>query len=56
MKAFLPEFQSVWACDFEYQPKPGELPSPICMVARELKTDRTLRLWGDELRGLKTPP
>ncbi len=26
------------------------------MVARELKTGRTLRLWEDELRGLKTPP
>ena len=55
-KTLLPEFESVWACDFEFQPRPGELPRPICMVARELKSGRELRLWGDELRSLKTAP
>lgn len=56
MEAFLPEFQSVWACDFEFQPKSGNLPSPICMVARELRAGQTLRIWEDELWGLKMPP
>lgn len=52
----LPEYRSVWACDFEFQPQVGGMPKPICMVARELKTGRLIRLWENELRELKAPP
>jgi DNA polymerase I len=42
-------FQSVWALDFEFVAESGARPLPVCMVARELGTNRLLRLWQDEL-------
>jgi hypothetical protein len=47
-------FDQVWACDFEYVSRPGELPEPVCMVAKELGTGRVLRQWKDEL-GARPP-
>jgi hypothetical protein len=41
-------FREVWAADFEFTAPPGERPRPICLVARELKAGRTIRLWQDE--------
>src|SRR5215207_1570347 len=35
---------------------PGERPAPVCMVARELRSGRLLRLWRDQLRALRRPP
>lgn len=49
----------VWLVDFEFHPangREGNPPLPVCMVARELSTGRTLRLWQDELRRLRVPP
>jgi hypothetical protein len=31
--------------DFEFTAPPGEQPRPLCVVARELRTDATTRLW-----------
>src|SRR5262245_43233955 len=45
----LASFREVWLCDFEFTAPPGERPTPVCMVAREYRTGRTLRLWRDEL-------
>jgi hypothetical protein len=45
----LKDFAQVWLCDFEYQAPAGERPKPVCMVAREWRSGRTLRLWQDEL-------
>jgi hypothetical protein len=42
-------FREVWAVDFEFIAKPGDRPTPVCMVARELGSGRLLRLWQDEL-------
>lgn len=42
-------FREVWLADFEFRAPPGERPAPICLVARELYSDRLLRLWQDEL-------
>jgi DNA polymerase family A len=48
MLGLLP-FGAVWAVDFEFSARPGERPQPpVCMVARELKFGRTIRLWEDE--------
>ena len=33
--------------DFEYHQPDGELPTPLCMVAREYRSGRTLRYSGD---------
>jgi DNA polymerase I len=38
----------VWAVDFEFTAHDGERPAPICMVARELCSGRTIRLWRDQ--------
>lgn len=49
----------VWLVDFEFHPhngREGNPPAPVCMVAREFTTGRTLRLWQDELVRLKTAP
>ena len=53
MIADLP-FREVWAADFEFAAPGGERPKPICLVARELKTGRTVRQWEDEFGPL--PP
>ncbi len=48
-------FREVWTVDFEFFAPNGERPSPHCVVARELKTDRLVRHWlGDDAPSL--PP
>ena len=42
-------FREVWAVDFEFIAQPGEVPVPVCMVAKELISGRTIRMWQDEL-------
>lgn len=50
------DFSEVWLVDFEFEATPGECPVPICMVARDLASGKTLRVWQDELNMLKAPP
>ena len=45
-------FREIWVLDFEYSSESGALPVPVCMVARELCSDRLIRLWQDELESL----
>ena len=49
-------FTEVWAADFEFRADAGDTPQPVCLVARELRSGRTLRLWQDELTRLSRPP
>jgi hypothetical protein len=49
-------FREVWLCDCEFSAPTGERPTPICMVAREHRTGRTLRLWREDLAGLSGLP
>jgi hypothetical protein len=44
----LTKFDEVWAVDFEFTAHPGERPAPICMVAHEFHSGRTIRLWQDQ--------
>jgi hypothetical protein len=44
----MPAFREVWLVDFEFQAPPGERPVPVCLVALELGSQRTLRVWQDE--------
>lgn len=49
----------VWLVDFEFHPahgREGNPPAPVCMVAREIASGRTLRLWQDELARLPSAP
>ena len=49
-------YKEVWLVDFEFSAPPGERQHVVCMVGREFKTGRTLRIWEDELRTMSTPP
>ena len=49
-------YEEVWLVDFEYGCEPGELPEVRCMVARELFSQRLIRLWEDRLKVLSQPP
>jgi DNA polymerase I len=42
-------FDEVWGLDFEFVHRGGERPEPVCLVAREVRSDRLIRLWRDEL-------
>jgi hypothetical protein len=42
-------FRETWAIDFEFVAAPGARPVPVCLVARELGSNRLIRLWQDEL-------
>ena len=42
-------FDQIWCCDFEFYASDGDPPTPVCMVAKELRSGRVLRLWQDEL-------
>jgi hypothetical protein len=46
----------VWSVDFEFQCDDGERPQPICMVAKEVFTGETRRLWRDDLLRLRKAP
>jgi hypothetical protein len=43
-----PAFSEIWTIDFEYIAKPGENPTPLCLVAWELRSGRKLRIWQDQ--------
>jgi len=49
-------FEEVWFVDFEFTADPGERPVPLCLVAQELYSGRTLRLWQDDITALHNPP
>ena len=49
-------FRELWAVDFEFTARPGENVTPICLVAKELRSQRTVRLWEDDLHGSPRPP
>ena len=49
-------FIEVWSVDYEFSAPPGERPRPICVVARELKSGRCERLFGDELHSRDAAP
>ena len=48
--------QNIIAIDFEYSAPDGERPLVVCMVAKELRTGETWRLFQNELAELKTAP
>jgi hypothetical protein len=42
--------------DFEFRSRHGGLPEPICMVARDLNSETTIRWWEDDFRHASGPP
>lgn len=56
MSDHLRHYREIWFVDFEFHQPSGELPTVICMVAREFRSGRTIRLWADELINMTSPP
>jgi DNA polymerase I len=49
-------FHEVVVADFEFTALPGERPEPVCLVARELVSGRTTRMFQWDLQARKIPP
>ncbi len=52
----LESFAEIWCVDTEYSAPSGHRPTPICLVAQELRSGRQLRLWEDQLAQLRAAP
>jgi hypothetical protein len=50
------DFRKVWLIDFEFGGPPGGRPEVRCIVAREWRSGRVLRIWADELRSRRAAP
>jgi len=48
MESLFVIYREVWAVDFEFAPDDNLLPKPVCLVARELKSGREVRLWREQ--------
>ena len=44
----LDQFREIWLVDFEFMCPPGERPTPLCLVGREFRSGRLLRVWFDD--------
>jgi DNA polymerase-1 len=42
-------FREIVLADFEFAVVPGNRPEPVCLVAHELRSGRTIRVWQDQL-------
>jgi len=49
-------FREVWLIDFEFDAQHGNRPRVLCMVAREVRTNRLVRLWVNDLNQLREAP
>ena len=54
--AWLKYYREIWLVDFEFRQPDGGLPEVHCMVARELRSGRIIRIWRDELHAMSSPP
>lgn len=51
----LDDYREVWVVDYEFRAAPGERPCVVCVVAYEVRSNRTIRLWQDELQQAGCP-
>jgi DNA polymerase I len=49
-------YKEIWCCDFEFFGSDGNRPTPVCMVAQEARSGRTLQIWQDELAQMSEAP
>lgn len=56
MTEWLNRFDSVWSLDFEFSQPAGERPLVVCLVARELRSKRLVRIGMNELSKMNQPP
>src|SRR5262245_36958962 len=55
-KLDLNAFPQVWVADAEFRPRAGEPPDVHCLVLREWRSEKTIRLWRDQLARMRAPP
>ena len=53
---FLDAYREIWIVDFEFGGGEGNHPVPVCLVARELRANKLIRIFQDELHSIKQPP
>lgn len=56
IKLDIMDFEQIWCVDFEFCAPDGERPMPICLVAHEVRSGQTIRMWEQELRDSQQPP
>ncbi len=56
MKLDLKNFREIWSIDFEFHQSPGERQKVLCMVAKEFRSGRKIKMWGNKLSRLSAPP
>ena len=49
-------FRKIYAIDFEFYGKDGEIPQIVCMVTQDLRFGEVNRYWREDLYKMKTPP
>ena len=52
----LDQFREIWLVDFEFTCPPGERPTPLCLVGREFRSGKLLRVWFDDTTGPQQCP
>ena len=52
----LDRYKKIVVYDFEFLQPNGHKPKPRCLVAKELRSGREVRLWGDELAMMRKAP
>ena len=50
------QITSIWVCDTEFIALPGEHPEPVCLVATEIFSGQTVRLWRHEMTNARCAP
>nr|WP_315473028.1 DNA polymerase [uncultured Undibacterium sp.] len=49
------QYKKVWVADFEFRAADGHQPEPVCLVAKELRSGKIIRLWGSDLNRPSPP-
>jgi len=52
----LRHFKEIWCVDCEFAVREGKPPIPVCIVAKELRTGRVIRLFGEQMWQRKSAP
>jgi hypothetical protein len=50
------QFKKIWAVDFEFYGNDGDLPTPVCLVAKELISGQLIRIWQDDFSQMRDAP
>ena len=56
MDSFIERYKAIWLVDFEFIANGGDRPQVVCLVAKELTSNRVYRFWQNEIRVMKEPP